>query len=385
MKILQIIDEPWDSGISHYALTLSAGLKNKGHQVHVWALPGKPPYQQAVELNLSTYSCKKPWIHLNRLRRYLIQNKIELINAHTGSGHSLAIALSRLSPTSIKIVRTRGDLRPLRHWLGSRMLYRQTHGFIAANTFIQRDFETNFAKLPLITKVIHQGLPWPPNDKNKSRESRVESREFSTNQESKTQDSGLVFADSQLATRNSQLTVGMVARLDPVKGHEDFLRAAALVHARYPDTEFLVAGREENITIKHLQELSKALSLEGIVRFLGHIPDVSSFMRNCNIGIIASRGSEAVCRVALEWMASGKPVVATQVGSIPELMKEGLTGYLTPPSDPHSLGEKIMSLLKNPEQRKKMGRGARKRYETYYNLDIFTKNTEEFYRKVCAT
>ena len=91
MKILQMVDVPWDSGLAHYALVVGQGLKKRGHQVFVSAIPGQKPWVKAHKLGLKTVPMAT-LKGLNPLRHFLKDHKIDLLNAHTGSTHSLAVA-----------------------------------------------------------------------------------------------------------------------------------------------------------------------------------------------------------------------------------------------------------------------------------------------------
>ncbi|MBI4056166.1 MAG: glycosyltransferase family 4 protein, partial [Elusimicrobia bacterium] len=139
---------------------------------------------------------------------------------------------------------------------------------------------------------------------------------------------------------------------------------------------------EANLKIQDLQKIAHSLSLSNSVHFLGHVPEIHSFMDHCHIGVIASRGSEAVCRVALEWMAHGKPIVGTQVGSIPEIIEDKRTGYITSPSNPQALAEKIIHLLDHPSIWEEMSRNAKKRFEDHFSLEHFREKSERFYHQI---
>src|SRR5579864_8373519 len=111
MKILEMVDVPWDSGLAHYALVLAQGLKKKGHQVFVSAVPGEKPWQKAHRLGLRTLPMVR-LKNLKALRRFVRQHGIHLINAHTGSTHSLAVAAAL--GQGVAVVRTRSDARIIR-------------------------------------------------------------------------------------------------------------------------------------------------------------------------------------------------------------------------------------------------------------------------------
>src|SRR5579872_2628249 len=129
MKILQMVDVPWDSGLAHYALVVAQGLKKKGHQVFVSAVPGQKPWLKAHRLGLKTL----PMVTLkglSPLRHFLKDHKIDLINAHTGATHSLAVA-SALGQ-EVAVVRTRSDARGVKKRVGYKFLYGHTHRVITA-------------------------------------------------------------------------------------------------------------------------------------------------------------------------------------------------------------------------------------------------------------
>src|SRR4029077_11552393 len=117
MKILEMVDIPWDSGLAHYALVLAQGLKKKGHQVIVSAVPGEKPWIKAHRLGLKTIPMVK-LKNLGALRRFIREHGIDLINAHTGSTHSLAVAAAL--GQKIAVVRTRSDARVIKRRPGSR-------------------------------------------------------------------------------------------------------------------------------------------------------------------------------------------------------------------------------------------------------------------------
>src|SRR5438045_1121472 len=94
MRILQILDVRWDSGIMRYGLSLASALKERGHDVRVWALPGKAPYAEAEKLGLPVRPCDRPFWRFLELRKELQREPPDVVNAHSGNGHSLAAALN---------------------------------------------------------------------------------------------------------------------------------------------------------------------------------------------------------------------------------------------------------------------------------------------------
>ncbi len=338
MKILQLHDESWDSGLAHYALTLSAQLARRGHDVRFWAAPGSHAARQARFLGLKTTELSRPWLSLSKWRSQLRRDGVELVNAHTGGSHSLGAALAAGSGAAL--VRTRGDARPPKGHALARALARRTDLFIAANAAIAGQLSGLFPGRPVA--VAYQGLAIP--------------------------------AEAPLA---SDPVVGILGRLDPVKGHEDVIAAARLLGEDLPDARFAAAG--DGALREPLARAAAALG--GRFVFRGYVPDALRFISDCRVGVVASRGSEAVSRAALEWMSLGRPVVATKVGCLPELVEDGVTGVLVPPGDPKALAQAVAALLEDPARAQAMGRAGRERFLQRFTIDSFADRTEELYRK----
>src|SRR5262249_32078704 len=119
--------------------------------------------------------------------------------------------------------------------------------------------------------------------------------------------------------------------------------------------------------------------LEGFVRMLGYVADRWDFLAGCRIGVVASTGSEAVSRAALEWMAAGRPVVASRVGGLPDLVLDDVTGLLTPPGDAVALARALQSLLDDSGRAEAMGLAARQRWEKHFSPAPFYQATQAVY------
>ena len=104
-------------------------------------------------------------------------------------------------------------------------------------------------------------------------------------------------------------------------------------------------------------------------------------MRSCHIGIIASIGSEAISRAALEWMAVGRPIVSTAVGCLPEMIEEGQTGFLAPPMNSQAMANRLLQLIHDENLRVRMGQEARRRFLSRYTLPRLINETEKFYEE----
>ena len=146
-------------------------------------------------------------------------------------------------------------------------------------------------------------------------------------------------------------TVGTAARFAPQKGVADLLRAARLVIDKGMRCKFLIAG--DGPLRKELEEQVRSSGLQNHVQFLGHVADMPIFLNSLDIFVLPSR-SEGLSVTLLEALAAGKPVVATRVGGVPEIITDGVNGYLVPAQDSYQMAGKIIELLENSKRRNSM-------------------------------
>lgn len=172
----------------------------------------------------------------------------------------------------------------------------------------------------------------------------------------------------------------IVGHLSEVKGHSIFLRAAAEILRTHPKCRFLVLGDEttDHGARQRYEALSDALGIAHAVTFLGWRADVPDVLRVADVVALPSL-SEGLPLAAIEAMASGRPVVATPVGGVPEAVEHGQTGLLVPPGDHLALGAALDELLRDEPRRLQLGRQARRAAEERFDLDRVVKRVQALY------
>jgi L-malate glycosyltransferase len=184
--------------------------------------------------------------------------------------------------------------------------------------------------------------------------------------------------------------VALLARIDPVKRVEDFLEAAALVAARFEGTRFIVVGDEiatggtgqnDGQYGQQMESLANRLGLSRRVIFTGVRFDVPRVLADVAVSVLPST-SEGLSNTILESMAAGIPVVATAVGGTPELVDDGVTGFLVAPRNPAALAQAIGHLLEHPEQAKRMGCAGRDKVVRMFSLDKMINAQERLYEQL---
>jgi glycosyltransferase involved in cell wall biosynthesis len=175
------------------------------------------------------------------------------------------------------------------------------------------------------------------------------------------------------------ILIGIVGRLDPIKGHTDFLASASVILKQHPHVYFLIVGEGE---LKgSLQQQVKDLEIEQQVTFLGNCDDVMEIISICDILVTASY-SEGLCMSIEEAMAQGRAIVATAVGGIPELIIDGQSGMLVPANNPIKLAETITRLIEDKKLRTELGQNAQKRIKEKFLIQHSIDELSRIYQEV---
>lgn len=174
--------------------------------------------------------------------------------------------------------------------------------------------------------------------------------------------------------------VGVVARLVPIKGVDVFLDAAALVAANRADVTFVVAGDGE----LHASLVARAerLGIGARVCWLGWRADVASVYADLDI-VVMSSWNEGVPVSLIEALATGRPVVATSVGGVPDVLADGENGVLVPPGDAAAIAAWVTSLLDDRARAATLGQRARGTAEPYH-INVYVERVERLYTDLIA-
>jgi glycosyltransferase involved in cell wall biosynthesis len=174
--------------------------------------------------------------------------------------------------------------------------------------------------------------------------------------------------------------VGQVANVTVAKSYTDFIRAIPLVRKKMPDVRFVGVGGMPHADYKAIvMQLINDLDLGNSLILTGFREDAPQIMAALDIVVLASR-YEPLGRVLIEGMAAGKPVVGTDVGGIPEIIEDGVTGLIVPPASPERLAEAILEILKDPESAHQMGQAGRRRAQTLFNPVRYVRSVEMVYQ-----
>jgi len=175
------------------------------------------------------------------------------------------------------------------------------------------------------------------------------------------------------------VTLGCVARLSHEKCHCHLISAVNELLHRGCDVELKIVGSGD--LRDDLFEQAARLGLGSHVDFMGTRSDVPELLRGFDIFVLPSR-FEGLPLTVIEAMASGLPVVATQVGGLAELVQDGVNGLLVPPEDPSALADAIETLVRAPELCARMGRAGREIAVSRFDLSVAVRRHEELYLRL---
>ena len=178
-----------------------------------------------------------------------------------------------------------------------------------------------------------------------------------------------------------KFVVGWFGRMPAVKRTDDLLTMLAGVRERGVDALLLLVGDGDDR--ERLEQRAHDLGLARSCLFVGYQEDVAPWYAVCDTVCLTS-ASEGTPVTIIEALAAGRPVVATRVGGVPDVVDEGETGFLVRPRDTHALAERLEILARDPERRIAMGAAGRERTLERYAVDRLVDDVDALYRDLLA-
>lgn len=345
LTILKITDA-WDF-IAEAAnlLVMSRELRALGHRVVIACAHGSGLAERGrhegfdVRIVPGMHRRKNPLAFLraaSACRSLVAELKPDVVHAYRSPPHLMALWALR-GRAGIPLVRTRATMVPPRPTAINRRIDRATaRTLVSAEAVRALCVQAGFA--PEKIAVIQGGLDLARFDP--AARDRAAARKA-------------------LGLAEDALVIGHLARLAPVKGHAHLLKAAREVVAAVPRAHVVLAGPALPGMKEQVLGWAAENGVAERVVLTGEVEDVPAVLAAFDVGVVASIGSEAFSRAALEYFAMGLPVVATRVGTLPELVDDGKTGLLVPPEDSAALARALVTLLQDEEKRRAFGAAAR--------------------------
>jgi glycosyltransferase involved in cell wall biosynthesis len=172
-----------------------------------------------------------------------------------------------------------------------------------------------------------------------------------------------------------------LSRLIKEKGVYDLIESITTVVKEYKNVYFLIAG--EGPERNRMEMICKEKGIEKDVRFTGHIYNKNLLKAfSCADIFVLPTYSEAMPMVILEALAAGLPIISTPIGAIPDIIKDGINGFLIEPNSPKQLAEKILLLLHNEEIKKRIGKANSQLAKEEYDVKVILNKLEQLYLSI---
>jgi glycosyltransferase involved in cell wall biosynthesis len=371
-KVLQLIDSFDQGGSEHQAVQLTRLLKESGQfRVHVACLSKRGTlraqlenlgYADIPEFPLTSFYDSNAIKQVRQFATMLRDLRIDVIHTHDFYTNIFGMAGGALAQVSVRIASRRESAKRASHKrFVERGAYRLADAVIANCEVVRQE-------------LIAEGLP--PD--------KVVTIHNGLEQECFTESASLREATLTrfgLPSGESLRFITIVANLRPVKDYPTFLRSAAEVHRKIPNSAFLIAGEGE--LLDSLRGLAQELGLKDRVFFLGRCDSTTELLALSDVCVLSSQ-SEGFSNSILEYMAAGRPVVVTDVGGAREAVVSGESGYLVPAGDHQKMAECIISLLAEPERARAMGERGRLVAKEKFSSEVRLHKTEALYDELLA-
>ncbi len=368
LTILQTCYSPSWGGLELQALELSVQLSRRGHAVTLSCPPGTRLAREAEAEGIRTLLLPvRRYLHpllILRLSRELRKRSIQLIHCQ----HSRDVA------TVVPAMLLSGARRPV-------LLSKRVGSYLEKKDLFHRVTYRYVDRILAISDVIHRNvldtLPVGA-DRVLTLHDAIDTRRFSPERGNREK------VRKEFGYDEKTPVVGFVGRFSPGKGHEELLRAAALLKESHPDVRCLVVGEPSHGEERYAEDihaLSRELGIESIVRFAGFRKDIPDVMAAFDLFAFPSH-AESFGIVLIEAMAMERPVVSTNCDGVLDIMVQGETGLMVPPRNAQAFADALRQLLEDSSLRARMGSTARRRVTALFDQEQQLDRLEEIYHSV---
>lgn len=350
-------------------LTEAAGMKQRGHSVSIACQPGAMIAEHADDFGIGVFVMRMngPFdiSSMHRLSSLLRAQKFDIINTHS-SKDSWCAGIAAKICLDIKTIRTRHLSIPIRNTYDTRFLYRTIPDAVVTTGEIIR------------THIIDQVGISP--DKVVSIPTGIDIERFDPDRTTGRK------VRAEFAIPENSFLAGTIGMMRGMKGHIYFLRAAIKIADKYPNARFLIVGdaiSEEDRRGK--EELIEEMDRSGLgkrVILTGYRSDIAEILAALDVFVLASTKHEGLPQVITQAMAMKRPVVATNVGGIPEQVIEGKTGYMVEPRNPDQLADAMVRLLSDRDGARRIGENGRRHVQEKFTIDVMLDATERLYERL---
>ncbi|MDD5687076.1 MAG: glycosyltransferase [Elusimicrobia bacterium] len=351
LKILHIdLEKTWRGG-QQQLFWLVEGLSKKGHKNFVICRHKSELFKKLSENNISFFTVKMLF-ELDPFAIYKTANIIEkikpdIIHLHSAHAHTIGLLASKVSKYKPKLVSSRRvDFN-----IKSRWKYKSVNKIIAISEGVKKVLLEDRIPEHKIS-VVYSGVDLK----------RLENVSGD-------------YLYEEFKIKKGQVIVGTVGALAGHKNYKNFIKSAEIVKKVIPEAIFFVVGKGE--LEQELKEYARELNMSDSIIFTGFRNDIPQILSIFTIFVLSSY-KEGLCTSIIDGMASGLPIVATDVGGVGELVNNGVNGFLVPSRNPELLAEKIIKIIKEKDLWKKYSEASKIKSKEF-SKEKMVDGTERIY------
>ncbi|MBT8387610.1 MAG: glycosyltransferase family 4 protein [Ignavibacteria bacterium] len=366
MNILVLYQSPWWNAAAYYTYYLVRVLTDNNHKVIFVGSKDSPAAKkinelevQISDLDLLVASPFKFISNIRKTKKLVDDERIDLIIPISAPGHIISGILKKIYGKKTPLVKVCLDNLPPTNNVFNRYLHNKlTEYFIFPGMATKARYDKFFNIVNF--KVQHAPLEL---EKFIDYEEKENLREV-------------------LGVPSNKIIVSFIGRFSPEKGIFFLLEIISKVLKVSENIFFILSGSEEQIKYEEVNIFLNKKNIQNDVKVLPLLNDVRNLISITDIGILSSRYSEYICRIALEFMAFRKSLVAPELNVIPEVVMNEESGYLYKLEDSSMAADLILKLTDNSFLRENMGVNGFKRLQDNYSLKIFAGEIEKIIKKV---
>ena len=367
MKILHLINTLSAGGAELHLLALCRHLKKQGIDVTVACLRenvhGSRPLRadfEAENIPVTSLAGESRYSvgFLGRLLTLVRRERPDIFHTHLPRADIAGALAARAGSAPPLVCSVHGIYRD--RWFGSwaaplmRWAYDEADAVIAISAAVEdwltRDLRARAANI----RVIHYG---------------IETARFTAP------------AECESDRHRDAIVIGSMGRLEPGKGFDCLIRAMQVVRAQIPNAILRIAGPDPHGYGETLRRLIAESNLEASVQMIGFQTDAAAFFRGLDVFAFASH-SEGFGQVVIEAMAAGKPVVASRIAPLTEIVVERESGLLVERDNADTFAGAIHRLCRDAAERRRLGESGKKRVEEYFTVDRMGRETIALYERL---
>jgi L-malate glycosyltransferase len=374
-RVLHLITSFEVGGTERQAVELLKRIDRRRFDVRLGALRLEGPlygevaalFPRVPQFPLTSFYNKNAAKQLMRLRDWMSEERADILHAHDFYAGVIGAAAARLA--GVRVIACQRHLRlsdRRAHEWGTRLTHRLAHRVLVNSEAIRDHLLAGGHIAPEKIVVIRNGLSDAAeraalDDDGRAKQRAALLRELNLDEGAK--------------------LIGLVARLQPVKGHRYFIEAAGRIAAVEPNAHFLLVG--DGALRREIEEQAERLGVKHRVHLLGDRKDAASIAAGFDVAALASL-HEGLPNAVMEAMAAGAPVVATAVGGTTELVIDGATGFLAPPADAEAMARRILDALRDPDRSARMAAQGRRRVLSQFGMRLMIESVERLYDEMYA-